>query len=370
MLATPQHIRKRRGVIISITCITVLVLLAHLGLNTAAVSEWRRDHLWTGSVLPDAINLLETKFYKHHPIMQLVPQETLHFDPNFLVEINNLRIPSHFDCENLPESNASWGGVSYFRSSPARWHACWLHFASLKSGLPGFVPPLPLIDEEYFEHIAIYDSVARAKSQYNIVELGARWGTWGARAVAFLRKVNPIPYDVLFVEALDDHCSGLKEVMEKNDIHYNLSCALAKPSDFIEWAANRTHVNLMDIDIQGAEKDFLANRKVMKIVEDKVHRLIIGTNSRDIHNNLREQFAHWNLLHDMPINMDLNCIKKYLHTPPEPDRSNFDSLVRLNCYYQSGSFGKIPNFDGELILDNPKFPSDVSLFTKAEYTIF
>ena len=42
------------------------------------------------------------------------------------------------------------------------------------------------------EHVAVYHSVLRHRGgAYRAVELGARWGTWGARAVALLRLVKP-----------------------------------------------------------------------------------------------------------------------------------------------------------------------------------
>ncbi len=51
------------------------------------------------------------------------------------------------------------------------------------------------------EHVAVYQSVLRHRQDHHgtfrVVELGARWGTWGARACAFLRLVKPeVPYEV------------------------------------------------------------------------------------------------------------------------------------------------------------------------------
>lgn len=314
-----------------------------------------------------ALNIIENTFYVHHPVMAAVSREMVSFEKDYLTEINALKIPIHYDCDNLG-GGKMWGAFAYFREVPSRWYACWLHYASLKSGVPGWVPPLPLIDEEYFEQVSVYDSVLRAKQKYTIVEMGARWGTWGARAIAFLRKVNPMPYDILFVESMEVHCEGLREVMRKNNIYYDLVCDYARGPEFVAWAQNQPHINVLDLDIQGAEKEVLANEEVLQVLEDKVHRLIIGTHSEDIHTQMRSKFSHWVKVHDMPRSNTAECVKKYFRTPPQSDRSNFEEVVKRQCYFQS-SYGKIAQIDGELILDNPKFYEGETVFMEKDNSV-
>lgn len=367
--AVRQHCGKSRLILLVTVLSVAVVVIAHLDVQIFSPSSVSKSAEFSEtSSVPTAINLLETGFYVHHPVMRMVSQEAVKFDKDFLVEINDLYVPARFDCENLDDDKRTWGGFSYFKSNPARWYACWLHHASLRSGLPGMVPPLPLIDEEYFEHVSVYDSVLRANDKYVVAELGARWGTWGARAVAFLKKVKPMPYNVLFVEPLAIHCKGIREVMKKNRIDYDLICDYAKAEDFVNWAANQTHVNLLDLDIQGAEEEFFASDDVMRVVEKKVHRIILGTHSNEIHAAMQKRLSQWIVVHEMPMNSDLECIKKYLRKPPKPDRSNFDEIVKRKCYHES-SFGKIPNYDGELILDNPRFFKGKSLFPKRSYVV-
>lgn len=42
---------------------------------------------------------------------------------------------------------------------------------------------MPLVDDEYPEYIDILETVNRANDFYVFGELGARYGTWGARSV-------------------------------------------------------------------------------------------------------------------------------------------------------------------------------------------
>lgn len=229
------------------------------------------------------------------------------------------------------------------------------------SGVPWTIPMLPVIDEEYFETIAVYDSVINAKKEYVIAELGARWGTWGSRAVAFLRKVNPMPYQVYFVEPLELHCDGLKEVMKENDIKYTLDCDYATADSFLKWSLGVKHVDMLDVDIQGAETELFSDDKLMQVVEHKVKRLIVGTHSKAIHKEMRKLFAHWHVLVDTPFSKDTKCLQKTLRSENKVDRVIFEQTIELGCYRNS-SYGRIGNWDGELIIDNPRFYTENVLF--------
>jgi hypothetical protein len=129
-----------------------------------------------------------------------------------LVEFTGLRVPAHLDCNIFNTNGSSFGNHYYFFEVPSRWQACRLHHAHLLSGLPFFAPMLPIVDDEYHEHVAVYHSVLRAvhvfRSQpqraFVFGELGARWGTWGARAVSLARLIAPsMRSHVYFVELAD-----------------------------------------------------------------------------------------------------------------------------------------------------------------------
>lgn len=233
--------------------------------------------------------------------------------------------------------------------------------AEMEAGLPWTIPKLPVIDEEYFETIAVYDSVLRAKGHFVVVELGARWGTWGSRAVAFLKHVNAMPYKILFVESLPLHCAGLKDVMSYNDIKYELKCEYANAELFAKWAPSVSHIDLLDVDIQGAEIDLFRDASVKKLVDLKVKRLIVGTHNPAIHEAMRKLFEGWIVQIDTPYSRNTKCVKDYLRSESKVDRNVFDRLIQEGCY-ENSIYGKIANWDGELILDNPRFSNRDILF--------
>lgn len=61
------------------------------------------------------------------------------------------------------------------------------------SGLRAWTPPLPLIDDEYAETVLNYHAVLRRHKKGGtlvVAELGARWGTWGARTIQLWRALH------------------------------------------------------------------------------------------------------------------------------------------------------------------------------------
>eukprot|EP00966_Prymnesium_polylepis_P201879 4677246-Prymnesium_polylepis.1 len=143
-----------------------------------------------------ANNLIDGQVYPHHPVLlQVNRTRTYPLSADVLTEWNGLRVPTGFDCDNLNKWRA-WGKYKYFYEVPSRWTMCLNAEAALASGSRDWVPPLPIlrvVDDEYFEHVAVYQSVLRSHPdrELNVAELGARWGTWGSRAVAFLRAQRP-----------------------------------------------------------------------------------------------------------------------------------------------------------------------------------
>ncbi|CAE7229793.1 hypothetical protein AK812_SmicGene18543 [Symbiodinium microadriaticum] len=254
-------------------------------------------------------------------------------EPGILTELNGLRVPAHFDCENF--CNASqwdaerpgtyacpWGTFRYYLFLPSRWHACHEQEAFARSRFPFVQPQLPLIDEEYFEHVAVYQSVLRAHGSFNTMELGARWGTWGARSIAFLRAKNPMPHRLFLVEPLRDHCLGARKVLSLNGIEATLKCTKADVELFLEMMEGVQHLDLLHIDIQGAEGPLLADPRVRQVMDRKVYRLIIGTHSDDLYQLVAETFQAW---------------------------------ITSSGLREVHATGMIANMDGSFILDNPRF---------------
>jgi lipopolysaccharide biosynthesis glycosyltransferase len=317
----------------------------------------------------EAVNILEAKSYPHHPVIKAVHQRAYPIRKGEILELNGLRIPAKFDCDILSD-NKHWGNDFYFYEVPTRWHACYIQKAHELSGINMFVPFLPLVDDEYCEQVAVYQSVLRAdpKLGFVVAELGARWGTWGSRAVTMLRESNPMEYSVYFVEANTGNCEGLQQVMEMNDIKYHLDCEYADAKKFTDFASLQSHVDLIDLDIQGAELKFLQETRAL--LDSKVYRLIIGTHSIEIHKKVKEMFKDWIHIHEAPYSIS-EChavTSKYLrgnYKPTSTDRFGWDKIISSGCFFET-PFGKVNQWDGELVFDNPKFVIAANAFSMSD----
>jgi len=262
------------------------------------------------------------------------------------------------------------GNHFYFYEVPTRWHACYLHQAFISSGLRTEVPALPFVDDEYAEHVSVFQSVLRADPDigFSMVELGARWGTWGARAIKMLTTTNNMNYSLLLVEADKGNCEGLRHVMEKNKIQYTLDCNLASPGPFLEFAENKSRIDLIDLDIQGAELDFL--NATFSVIESKVSRLIIGTHSIEIHAKIKEMFEHWLWIHEAPHTTPqcADTTQLYLrggYDPRNNERFKWEKIIEAGCYHET-PFGKVSQCDGEIIVDNPRFMDQLKTFSLSD----
>eukprot|EP00439_Symbiodinium_sp_Y106_P031265 s753_g3.t1 len=341
-----------------------------------------------------ALNPLDGKAYHHHPVMLQVQLQSYPLEPGILTELNGLRVPAHFDCENF--CNASqwdaerpgtyacpWGTFRYYLFLPSRWHACHEQEAFTRSRFPFTQPQLPLIDEEYFEHVAVYQSVLRAHGSFNAMELGARWGTWGARSIAFLRVKNPMPHRLFLVEPLRDHCLGARKVLMLNGIDATLKCTKADVTLFLEMMEGVQHLDLLHIDIQGAEGPLLSDPRVRQVMDRKVYRLIIGTHSEELYESVSETFQAWITVFSLPQGFvrcmqqvglvtravsiaqfcemypkdPVHCLKRNgpLWGPKVlPGEEIFAQLRSRGCFHSTPQ-GMVANMDGSLILDNPRF---------------
>jgi len=83
----------------------------------------------------------------------------------------------------------------------------------------------PGLDEEYFEWIDLLDAVLAAEGKFVMVELGAGYGRWSARAAAALRQIGGPPYALVAVEGEPTHFDFLKIHFEDNNINLD-NCKL------------------------------------------------------------------------------------------------------------------------------------------------
>jgi len=177
-------------------------------------------------------------------------------------------------CNTYPRNSLNpkgyWGPHQYFNEVPSRWFACWLHYADVKSANTLTSPQLPFIDDEYNEQVAVYQSVLRARGTYVVAELGCRWGTWGTRSIAMLRHARPdiIDYTMYLAEADKQNCIGTQKVLKANNMSATLVCDYATHDNFRAWSRTVGHIDLIDMDIQGAE-DLMVS-KLMDVFNEKV----------------------------------------------------------------------------------------------------
>lgn len=323
-----------------------------------------------------ALNILDGRAYPHHPVMRQVPLVLMTVENEFLNEWNGLKVPARFDCD-IFNGNKGWGAHHYFYEVITRWYACWNHHAMLQSGVTVQQPILPMIDDEYNEQVAVYQSVLRSKPfrPYVVAELGARWGTWGSRAVAMLRQVRPgSDYMLKFFEADRTSCAGLKEVMTKNALKYDLTCDFANAGNVGEWLSSVDHVDLMDIDIQGAEGVVLP--VVMDSLDAKAFRLIVGTHSLQIHQQVLRLLHErgWHVILAVPpqTKAGYKCLARYLagfhgKRPRQAERFNWAGLLRMGCFHNT-TRGPVAHGDGEIIADNARFVDPAKAYSPADFT--
>jgi len=186
-----------------------------------------------------------------------------------------------------------------------------------------FVPKFPVVEEEYFEWIDVLESAYQAavqKRPYYFIELGARYGTWAARAGQAYRLLNPdgefmtvgLEGDLIGYEWMVEHFkkNGFTEENSKA-IHGILGTNSgemvpiawedttprpAKTYTFLDMLRDVDHVDMIDSDVQGAElRSIVDVPGVMDALNKKVRYIHFGTHSGSIEVGLLDVFRknHW-----------------------------------------------------------------------------
>ena len=191
----------------------------------------------------------------------------------------------------------------------------------------------PTVDEEYFEWVALLTAVANARDRVCVAELGAGWGRWITSAAVLCRQKG-IACSLIGVEAEPSRFDLMKTVLRDNyidpDDHDLLWAAVAasdgevllagnqqrreiyshqiiQSDEEFEWrnipgnvirpvpaysfqtvCAPHPFIDLVDIDVQGAEYDVLAGS--FDAVSWKIGIVHIGTHSRELERSLTRLF--------------------------------------------------------------------------------
>jgi FkbM family methyltransferase len=193
-------------------------------------------------------------------------------------------------------------------------------------------PPYAEICEEIFEWECLLSAVLEARDLFTMVEVGAGYGRWLVAAACALRRhkadlpikligIEPEPQhfawmqkhfsdngldptkhrlikaaaagkdgEILFISTLDPAVSYGQHVVDKSDDlydHYRDGKLI--PCLSVETLlADLTNVDLLDMDIQGAELQAIPAG--MRAMTQKVRRAYIGTHSRQIDEAMTHAF--------------------------------------------------------------------------------
>jgi FkbM family methyltransferase len=179
-------------------------------------------------------------------------------------------------------------------------------------------PEYPPFDEEYFEWIDLLEAVTAARNLFTMLELGAGFGRWTARAATAAQQRN-LQYSLVAVEAEPTHFEWMLQNLQDNGVELD-NCRLIRaavtgrdgkvgfhigdPSNSygqsiggstqIEAISLPTlllpldFVDLIDMDVQGAELDILA--AATETLKQKVKRVHVETHSEGLHTNILKLF--------------------------------------------------------------------------------
>jgi FkbM family methyltransferase len=219
---------------------------------------------------------------------------------------------------------------------------------------------LPEIGETYFEWIDVLEAVFFAKNRFTMIELGAGFAPWLVIAATALRQISEIPFYLVAVEAEPTHFKWISDHFQDNGLnpreHLLINAAITdkggsawfrvgnpleygqslgsqpassarsfmkrlrswKKNGFLNNLNNKPkvkkieaitlssildkldYVDLLDMDIQGAEFEVIASS--IQQMTSKVKRAHIGTHGQDIEVGLRNIFKEfgWVNTYDFP----------------------------------------------------------------------
>lgn len=193
-------------------------------------------------------------------------------------------------------------------------------------------PNYPILNEHYFDWIAMLECVQSASGVFRMAEFGAGWAPWLVRAAFAAKQISAIDkVELVGVEADSNHYSWMKAHFLDNKLDpdcYNLVHGAVAPDSVNlrfpkldnpdeDYGASINYVNkkecievkghtiaeLLDIftgivnfvhiDIQGAEYETIP--KNMELLKSKVKGVMVGTHtSLEKHNELHKLFLDYN----------------------------------------------------------------------------
>ena len=94
--------------------------------------------------------------------------------------------------------------------------------------------------------------------------------------------------------------AGADMVLKLNKMSGTLKCAMADAALFLQLMSSVDHLDLLHIDIQGAEGPLLSDARVQQVLSRKVYRIIVGTHWEEMHRFVAESFKDWITVFSLP----------------------------------------------------------------------
>jgi hypothetical protein len=295
----------------------------------------------------------------HHPIVRRFLQYHGPVDREYLTDWLGVRTAFAHECAGGPGQ-----AFAYMEYVPSRRFQCERHCRLVADDIRTAPGEMPLFDDEYPEWVDMLASVERTPANYVVVELGARLGTWGVRALAaHQQRWGPGNATFLGVESEGSYYRAMH--------HHTRINGFAMQSILIQAFAEKRlahegldallrhvdHVDYLDVDIQSSEGTLFLNASRERL-RARVGHVHVGTHSPALHAQMRAFFQHelgWRKLIDLPWNQRGEC-----------DRALVNSIQRdRSCLVQT-RMGALYVRDGMLAFANPRL---VPQHWDANYTL-
>ncbi len=253
------------------------------------------------------------KRHRHHVVFDHFHQWHGTLKPSHVTDWLGIETAYEWDC--IVNTSAS---MQYAHIQPARRIPCDIHAAHVKTGVREITGELPVLDDEYEEWVDVLLSVVRTPRDYVVVELGARYGTWGVRALKAWYQLRGTDARATFVGVESDaqFFGWMQDHVAQNGLNHESvllhQMALKGAGTNLLSIINRSgidHINYLDTDIQGAELDFFYHGPTLDWMETHVDVVHIGTHSSQIHARLEEHFLQrgWRRFFGYPLGYGTNC---------------------------------------------------------------
>ncbi len=269
-----------------------------------------------------------TTLFQHHVVFSQFTRWRGSFDPEYVTDWLGIRTRYAWDCIDDPLAT-----MHYSLVQPSRRIPCEIHDMMHEAGYNYFAGGMPIVDDEYEEYVDVLQAVVQTSREFVMVELGARYGVWGVRALKAWHQLRGQDARATFVGVESDgtYFEWMQEHVARNNLTHEsvLIRAMAgkEGAGMDLWSiakkAGIDHIDYLDADIQGSEGEFFDDPTTMAYVDTFVHVVHIGTHSEVVHRRVDQLFQQrrgWEQVLGYNIGYGRDCDKtlvKALQTNPK-----------------------------------------------------